>query len=218
MQGVPRSLFTLDLAAVRHNASRLLAVLGGAELWAVVKADGYGHGAVDVGRAALEAGASMLCVATVGEALDLRAALAGARILVMGPTDAEEVAVARNAASSSPSLGGPVPEGLPVHVKLDTGMGRWGLSELPAPTRDVVAVDEPLRERRLRPGVHRAPADAFPRRRLPATVASPGTSRTAPGRSAYPTMLASTRRGAGSRSTASRRSATIRPLTACGRH
>ena len=60
-----RSEITIDLGAIRHNARRLLDALGGAELWAVVKADGYGHGAVDVGRAALEAGASVLCVAAV---------------------------------------------------------------------------------------------------------------------------------------------------------
>src|SRR4051812_49949648 len=82
-----RSEITIDLGAIRHNAGRLLEALGGAELWAVVKADGYGHGAVDVGRAALEAGASLLCVASVDEALELRRALPEAPILVIGPTD-----------------------------------------------------------------------------------------------------------------------------------
>ena len=53
-----RSSFTIDLGAVRRNAETLLRAAGGAELWAVVKADGYGHGAVDVSRAALEAGAT----------------------------------------------------------------------------------------------------------------------------------------------------------------
>ena len=70
-----RSSFTIDLGAVRRNAARLLDAAGGAELWAVVKADGYGHGAVDVSRAALAGGATVLCVATLPEALDLRAAL-----------------------------------------------------------------------------------------------------------------------------------------------
>ncbi len=135
-----RSLFTVDLAAIRHNTRRLLTVLEGSELWAVVKADGYGHGAVDVGRAALESGATALCVATSGEALDLRRELAGARILVMGPTVPEELADARDAGLELAVSHGPVPEGLPVHLKLDTGMGRWGLSELPAPTRDVVGL------------------------------------------------------------------------------
>ena len=52
-----RSLITIDLAAIRHNVRALRGLLGGAELWAVVKADGYGHGATDVGRVALDEGA-----------------------------------------------------------------------------------------------------------------------------------------------------------------
>ena len=59
-----RSTFTVDLGAIRRNAETLARAAGGAELWAVVKADGYGHGAVDAARAALAGGASALCVAT----------------------------------------------------------------------------------------------------------------------------------------------------------
>src|SRR5215467_4850455 len=83
---MPRSELTIDLGAIRRNVKRLLDVLGGAQLWAVVKADGYGHGAIDVAGAALGAGASMLCVATVAEGLELREEYGDARILVMGPT------------------------------------------------------------------------------------------------------------------------------------
>src|SRR6266508_466894 len=90
-----RSTIRIDLGALRRNAAHLLDVLDGAELWAVVKADAYGHGAVDCGRAAREGGAAMLCVATLPEALELRSALPEARILVMGPTD--RVAEARDA-------------------------------------------------------------------------------------------------------------------------
>ena len=61
-----RSLVTVDVGAIRDNARTLAGVLGRAELWAVVKADGYGHGAADAARAALEGGATTLCVATVG--------------------------------------------------------------------------------------------------------------------------------------------------------
>jgi len=67
-----RSELRIDLGAVRRNVKRLLDVLEGAEVWAVVKANGYGHGAVDVAGAALGAGASVLCVATVPEGLALR--------------------------------------------------------------------------------------------------------------------------------------------------
>ena len=92
-----RSLVTIDLGAIRENARTLAAMQRPSELWAVVKADGYGHGAADVGRAALEGGATAICVATVGEAVPLREALPTSRIVVLGPTTADEVAVARRA-------------------------------------------------------------------------------------------------------------------------
>ena len=95
-----RSCFTLDLGAIRRNAATLLRAAEGAELWAVVKAEGYGHGAVDVSRAALDAGASALCVATLPEALHLRAALRNARILVMGPVSEREIGEARDRKST----------------------------------------------------------------------------------------------------------------------
>jgi alanine racemase len=138
MRVVERSIVTIDLAAIRRNADTLRRAAAEADLWAVVKADGYGHGAVDVSRAALAGGASALCVATLDEALPLRDAFPDVRLVVMGPVD--EIAAAREAKLELVAADGRVPEGLPVHLKLDTGMGRWGLSELPAPTRDVVGV------------------------------------------------------------------------------
>jgi alanine racemase len=136
---VHRSEITIDLGAIRHNARRLVEALDGAELWAVVKADGYGHGATDVARAALEAGASALCVVTVAEAVELRCELSEARIVVMCPTD--ELAEAREARLELvASVPGEIPEDIPVHLKLDTGMGRWGLTELPEPPSNVVGL------------------------------------------------------------------------------
>jgi alanine racemase len=128
-----RSELTIDLAAVRRNAKTLLRALEGAELWAVVKANGYGHGAADVAGAALGAGATALCVATVPEGLELRRDFPSARILVMGPAGNREVADARDAQLELVIATGEIPPGVPVHLKLDTGMGRWGLSELPEP-------------------------------------------------------------------------------------
>ena len=123
-----RSEITIDLAALRLNAATLVDAAGGAELWAVVKADAYGHGALDCARAALEGGARALCVATAKEGAALRAELADARILVLSPLAEPEEHVARAAglevAVSKPRL----PDGLPVHVKVDTGMGRFGMS------------------------------------------------------------------------------------------
>jgi alanine racemase len=135
---VHRSEITIDLGAIRHNAQRLLDALDGAELWGVVKANGYGHGANDVARAALDAGASALCVVTVAEALGLRGELPEARIIVMCPTD--ELAEVREARLELVISGGEIPDGIPVHLKLDTGMGRWGLAELPLPPANVVGL------------------------------------------------------------------------------
>ncbi len=134
-----RSEIRIDLNALRRNVRTLLGALDGAELWAVVKANAYGHGAVDCAAAALGAGASVLCVATVPEALELRGELPLSRILVLGPASSAEVAQARDAGLEL-AVSDEIPEGLSVHVKLDTGMGRWGMSELTAPTRDVVGV------------------------------------------------------------------------------
>ena len=130
-----RSELTIDLAALQQNVRLLLDVLDGAELWAVVKTDGYGHGAVDCGGAALAAGATTLCVATVAEGLELRAAFPGPRILVLGPTAPADVPRAREAGLALTVPDGRIPDDVEVHLKLDTGMGRWGLGELPAPTR-----------------------------------------------------------------------------------
>jgi alanine racemase len=135
-----RSELTIDLGALRRNVRTLLRALDGAELWAVVKADGYGHGARDVAKAALDAGAAALCVATVPEGLALRHELPQARILCMGPLEPGETASARDANVEIAVAGDDVPEGLRVHLKLDTGMGRFGLAELLTPTRDVVGL------------------------------------------------------------------------------
>jgi len=98
-----RSEITIDLGALRRNVRTLVRVLDGAELWAVVKANAYGHGAVDCADAALGAGASRLCVATVAEALELRRELPVAHILVLGPASNREVAQRATPASSSSS-------------------------------------------------------------------------------------------------------------------
>jgi alanine racemase len=136
-----RSELTVDLGAVRRNTRMLLRTLEGTQLWAVVKADAYGHGAVDVAGVVLDEGAGALCVATVPEALELRAEFSLARILVMGPTSSSrEVAEARAANLELVIWNDEIPEGVRVHLKLDTGMGRWGLAELPKPPAEVVGL------------------------------------------------------------------------------
>ena len=124
----------IDLDAVRHNVRTIKPA--DAELMAVVKANGYGHKAIPVARAALQAGATWLGVALVEEGLALREAGLDAPILVLTelPTGSERDAIERrltptvyseralNAiADSAP------PGGVGVHVKVDTGMHRVGI-------------------------------------------------------------------------------------------
>jgi alanine racemase len=136
-----RSELTVDLGALRRNVRTLARAAGSAQLWAVVKANGYGHGMVDAAAAALGAGATGVCVATIPEGLALRDEFRLERILVLGPaSSAREVAHAREAGLELAIAHEEIPEGVRVHLKLDTGMGRYGLAELPAPPADVVGL------------------------------------------------------------------------------
>ena len=166
-QHTSRAIVTIDLGAIAGNVSLLRQTAAPAELWAVVKADGYGHGASVVGRAALAAGAAKLCVATWEEARALRADLPDAPVLVMSPlTPGEEaevsgVEVAVSSVEGLERLRAAAREQLVVHVKADTGMGRWGMS----PAEALRAGDELVGSRRLRLGglmSHLASADDDP--------------------------------------------------------
>lgn len=105
---------------------------------AVVKANAYGHGMVEVGKAALEAGAYLLAVARSGEALELKEKIPNAPILILGPTeDGDTEAVIKNGIEASVfSFDGSVKfserakrlqKDAAVHVKVDTGMHRFGI-------------------------------------------------------------------------------------------
>lgn len=129
-----RAVARVNLAAIERNCVRLRAELDrNCELCVVVKADGYGHGAVPSARAALDGGASWLAVAGAREAVELRqAGLGDVRLLVMGalsPVELREalqadadVVVWRSEAVRAVAGSG----GGRVHVKLDSGMGRLG--------------------------------------------------------------------------------------------
>jgi alanine racemase len=131
-----RALARVNVAAIERNVALLRGGLtGGAELCAVVKADGYGHGAVAAARAAQAGGATWLAVATAGEARDLREAGVGGRLIVLGALSGDEIDVALGADADVVAwreafvgrLSGRVPgRRAQVHVKLDTGMGRLG--------------------------------------------------------------------------------------------
>jgi alanine racemase len=157
-----RSEIAIDVGALRRNVRRLIEAAAPAELWAVVKANAYGHGAADAARAALGAGARALCVATAQEGAALRDGFPEARILVMSPLASGEDEIARAArlevAISEPD----VPEGLDVHVKVDTGMGRWGMRAKNAhslPRDRIVGIMSHL-------GTADEPDDAFVREQL----------------------------------------------------
>ena len=133
-----RALARVNLAAIERNVGRLRSSLSGqAELCAVVKADGYGHGAAPAARAALAGGATWLAVATADEAAELRAAGLSGPTLVMGAVSSEELGTAIAAGAELVAWDRRFTERLAaaaaerdssvrVHVKLDTGMGRLG--------------------------------------------------------------------------------------------
>jgi alanine racemase len=146
LSGLRPAWAEVDLDAVRANVAALTELAAPAALLAVVKADGYGHGAVPVARAALEAGASWLGVALVEEGITLRNAGIDAPILVLSepPRAAADAVVAHGLtptvytevgieglAKAVADAGAATPLG--VHLKVDTGMHRVGCSTDDAP-------------------------------------------------------------------------------------
>jgi alanine racemase len=146
LPGLRPAWVEVDLDAVRANTTALAALAAPAALLAVVKADGYGHGAAPIARAALDAGATWLGVALVEEGITLRNAGIDAPILVLSepPRAAADAVVAHDLtptvytaigieglakAVAAADSGAP----LTVHLKIDTGMHRVGCSAEDAP-------------------------------------------------------------------------------------
>ena len=154
-----RAQARVDVGAIERNCARLDSELSeGVALCAVVKADGYGHGAAQSARAALAGGASWLAVAGAQEARDLReAGVRDARVLVMGALSPDELAEALAAEADVvvwreehvQAVAGA--GGGRVHVKLDSGMGRLG-------TRDSAEASRVALAARATPGVELAGA------------------------------------------------------------
>lgn len=128
----------IDLAALRWNTAALRRARRGAAIAAVVKANGYGHGAVEAARAALEGGAERLCVFAPQEAIALRAAGLRAPILALGPLPADQAELAARldltvslrrieeveaCAEAARAAGCETA----VHINIDGGMQRLGL-------------------------------------------------------------------------------------------
>lgn len=128
-----RTRAEVDLGAVRHNVRELRRRAPSSRLMAVVKADAYGHGAVEVARAAREAGADRFAVVTVEEGAELRRAGVTEEILVFTdllpdhlPAAAEHrlTVTAHSIPSAKRVAARP---GLRTHLKVNTGMNRWGV-------------------------------------------------------------------------------------------
>src|SRR5687767_11157057 len=150
----------VDLDAIRHNTALLADRAGPARLMAVVKADGYGHGAVAVALAALESGATWLGVALVEEGVELREAGIDAPILLLSepPPRAAQAVVdwrltpvvysrrAIDALAKAVADAGMM-DPINVHLKVDTGMHRVGCD--PDSALDLARVVRKHRELRL---------------------------------------------------------------------
>jgi alanine racemase len=150
---VARAQARINVAAIERNSSRLCKELhGSTSLCAVVKADGYGHGAVQSALAALAGGASWLAVASAAEARELRNAGIRVPVLVMGALSPVELADALDADADvvvwrEPYLKAVAAAGGGrVHVKFDSGMGRLG-------TRDHAEATRVVQEARRIPAV-----------------------------------------------------------------
>lgn len=130
----------VDLAAIRHNVGVIRGIVAPAAVWAVVKADGYGHGAVPSARAVMAGGAEGLCVALAQEGVELRDAGIDAPILLLSeqPTSQLDAVVTHRLIPTLYSIGAVRAmtdavkrsgrSGYPVQIKVDTGMNRVGVS------------------------------------------------------------------------------------------
>lgn len=144
-----RACCDIDLTALLHNYNTLTSMLrGDAKLWPVIKADAYGHGAVRIAHVLEDLGVARVCVAALSEAAELRHAGVGVPMLIMGPLQAEELRTAAKLSVSATVLSMSMLESLEkiaaeramgadplrVHLKINTGMGRWGLPQKEVPS------------------------------------------------------------------------------------
>ncbi len=133
-----RVMAQVDISALRHNMQELRQIVGmRTNIMAIVKADAYGHGACEISKAAVSAGAEWLGVATLEEAIQLGKATPGASICILSPIqrdEAEEVVFHRfipiigdfETALALSKAAHKLRSNVKVHIEVDTGMGRSG--------------------------------------------------------------------------------------------
>lgn len=127
----------VDLDAIKYNMREISKLAKGKEIIAVVKADAYGHGAIDIAPIVLECGAKKLAVAVITEALELRRNNINAPIVILGCTpitlakdllyqDIEQTVISYEYAEALNEVAKEGKTKLPIHIAIDTGMGRIG--------------------------------------------------------------------------------------------
>ncbi len=174
----------VDLGAISANVATLRALAAPAAMCAVVKADGYGHGAVPAARAALAGGADVLAVALVAEGVELREAGIDAVVMVLSQASADEIDTlveadldatvytssgVRGLADAARRAGRTAARPVRVHLKVDTGMHRVGVQPAEALALARAVVDEPSLELRsvfTHCAVADEPANPFTTRQL----------------------------------------------------
>ena len=145
-----RSCVEIDLDALKHNFEQIKKVTApGAGILAVVKADAYGHGALETAKTLIDSGAAGLCLATIDEAVELRKHGITVPMMTLGFTDPSRFEDAvkydvqqsvysfeiAKAISEEASKQGKTCK---IHIKLDTGMGRIGFKTDGSETDDII--------------------------------------------------------------------------------
>ena len=145
-----RSCVEIDLDALKHNFEEIKkATTPGTEILAVVKADAYGHGALETAKTLIDSGAAGLCLATIDEAVELRKHGIDVPMMTLGFTDPSRFVdavkydveqavysfeIAKMLSDEAASQG----KTIRIHIKLDTGMGRIGFKTDGSETEDIV--------------------------------------------------------------------------------
>ena len=145
-----RSCVEIDLDALKHNFEEIKkATTGGAGILAVVKADAYGHGAIEIAKTLIDSGAAGLCLATIDEAVELRKHGIEVPMMTLGFTDPTRFKdavkydveqsvysyeIARELSEEALAQG----KTIKIHIKLDTGMGRIGFKTDGSETEEIV--------------------------------------------------------------------------------